>query len=142
MSTSTSVGTGIIQYTLTVYLSVPGISRVPQILLYVRFLLYIYFCCILCRAAMAALFPCVAFVDNFYPRLVVAHVCVEPLECFLHSFVVGGGPLGSLIAFVFWESGLWFEFCLLGKRYCCRLTCRCVCDVLLLQVAGAHPLMV
>jgi hypothetical protein len=89
-------------------------------------------------AAMAALFPW-AFVDNFDPRLVVAHVCVEPLECLLHSVVVGGGPLGSLIAFVFWESGLLSEFCLLGKCY--RLTYCCVGALVLLQVAGAHPLM-
>ena len=64
--------------------------------------------------AMAALFPW-TFVDNFDPRLVVAHVCVEPLECLLHFVVVGGCPLGRLIALVFFESGLFSEFCLLGK---------------------------
>ena len=53
---------------------------------------------------MAALFPW-TFVDDFDPRLVVAGVFIAPLTGIFHSVVVGGGPLGSLIALVFLESG-------------------------------------
>ena len=87
---------------------------------------------------------CGAIVASFVfgnpnPRLVVAVVYIAPLEGFFHFVVVVGATEQVLIALVFLESGLWSAFCLLGSCY--RLTCCCVGAILLLQVAGAHPLV-